>query len=379
MAAMGFPSLTPLSSFNSWALSLAAFRSGEMELAALEQEFAGLAREMSQISAVFRSEARYQEQQPPWDRLLAQALGQLERCEDQLYLLHETATQSAWDQLDEAQVSRLGTSITLLFETFAQIREAEAQRPRLADSPYIHELLRCLKLFDQQKLSRELIEERLLSVSHHFLQLQAQIENSPVRLPAVEQLLDILELQQTAFDQLLEALQQNQRPLPEGPRKILHDCAREALAVHQEVLDLQGTQAGWCVECGGIVAAADGLCAECGQPIETEDGDQGILGLVELAQQTCQNNQPESWAQLSNRLTASLQQLEEVTQKAGALPERKVELEAALARLKQVLTDLQLCTEARDGSGLHVQVALLEQALAAAQAAQNDAIEEMTP
>ncbi|MBT9583335.1 hypothetical protein IV102_08295 [bacterium] len=377
MATLGLPSRTPLSSFNSWALSLAAHRSGEMETAALEQEFARLALEMSQISAVFRSEVRYQERQPPWDRVLDAALAQLERCEDLFYLLQEAAGLGAWEQIDQAQVERLGAALTALFESFKEVSALESQRPQLASSPYVHELLRCLQLHQGGGLSRELVEERLASVSQHFLQLQAQLESTPLRLPAVDQLLETLEVQQIAFDELSSALQSG-HPVPARLTYVLRDCAEEARAIHQEILDMQGTDAAWCLACEGIVVVNAGVCSECGAALGGDQVDQGVLGLVELANQAYHHNQPQDWELLETRVAQSLSQLGEVLAKARSLPQPPPQVEAALSGLQQVLVEIQGCATQRDGAGLRGHILGLEQSLAAAQEAQSEASKEMS-
>jgi hypothetical protein len=376
MLPLGFPSLTPLSSFNSWALSLAAFRTGEMEAAALDQEFARLVAEMNQISLVFRSELRYQDRQPPMDVLLEQALDQLERCEDGMYLLHEAAGQGSWDQISQAQVERLGTSIGVLFERFTQIREIEGQRPQLAASPYVHELLRCMHNYAAGKLTRELVEERLASVSHHFLLLKSQLESTPLRLPAVEQLLDILDVQQSAFEQLAAALQAGSS-LPQEFLQVLIHCSEEARLIHQEILDLQGSPAAWCGACEGIVGVHEGCCSECGQAISLAQEESGVMGLVELVRLACQQDQPADWALLTSRVSQSLAQLKEVADKARNLPQRQPRVETALSGLQQVLREILDCSEQRDGATLWTHVASLEEALSVAQEAQTEASKEL--
>lgn len=374
VATLGFPSLTPLSSFNSFALSLAAYRSGEMDETALGQEFSRFCGDVAQISTVFRSEARFQEKLPPWDELIEQALQRLTRCEDHCFILQDLASEGQWEKID---VQRVGKALSRLFETFARLRELEAQRPVLASSPYINELLRCAQLYDRGALSAELLSERVASVSQHFSQLQATLEESPVRLPAVEQLLEVLQAQEVALRGLTAALKEGRRPLPPDPLQILKDCSEEARAVHQEVLDLQGSEAAWCATCGGIVLVVEGACAECGQALAADPGDRGVAGLVELARLAAETNGREDWSQLARECSRSLKQLGELSEKARLLEKQQPEVAAALARLQQTLAAVEETVANRDGPTLLSLSRQLEEVLEVAQEAQNNAMKEL--
>ena len=219
LANLGFPSLTPLSSFNSWALSMAAGRSGEMEGEALAREFSRFQLEMSQISAVFRSEIRFQEAHGPMPALIASALEKLAVCEDQADVLKEW--EDDWEGISERRVQSLAAALNQLFEVFGQIRELEEKRPRLAASPYIHEILRCLQLYEKGALAADLMQERLAGVSQHFQLLGEQMRQSPVRLAAVEQLIDLLEVQETALQQLSEQGRRQQRRVSGACKRLL--------------------------------------------------------------------------------------------------------------------------------------------------------------
>jgi len=376
LAGLGFPSLTPMSSFNSWSLSLAAYRNGEMERSALEGEFHKFWSEMLQISSVFRSEVLFQEREPEVQRLIQQSLKQLSLCEE---LCCSLGTESQHgEQVSQEILSALGEALTGLFDRFSQIREWEERQPRLAASPFIHELLRCIQMYDQGRLAPKLLSQRLASVQHHFQQLSQQIESSPLRLPAVEQLLDILDLQRGAFEELSSHLTAGQRPLPAPPQQILRQCAQEAQNIHQEILDLQGQSAGWCSRCQGIVLAESGVCPECGQALGMDSADRGVAGLVELANLACQQGQPEDWAHLLEQVRQSVAQLEEVKKKAESLPERPAEVEDALIQLEQVLLDVQGSAENRDRESLVLQIQDLQQALDHAQSAQSQARKELS-
>lgn len=378
LASLGFPSLTPLSSFNAFALSLAAYRTGELDETTLTQDFSRFIGEVGQISTVFRSEVRFQELQPPWDELIQEAMNRLTRCEDHCYLLQELAAESNWEQINN-RLQKVGGALSRLFETFGRLRELESQRPVLASSPYINELLRCAKLYDRQVLSGDLLSERVAAVSHHFAQLQATLEQSPLRLPAIEQLLEVLEAQETALRGLSAALKEGRRPLPEHPLEILRDCSEEARAVHQEVLDLQGSEAAWCATCEGIVVVVEGTCAECGQPLANDEGDRGVAGLVELATRAAEQGRAEDWAALTGECSRSQKQLAQVIEKARALEKEQPEVARALDRLSKVLSVVTETAARRDGPALMTAARELELALDTAQEAQNNAMKELNP
>ncbi|MBS2040525.1 hypothetical protein JST97_36400 [bacterium] len=363
---LGGTSLTPLASFNAFALSLAAYRHGELEEELLARDFASFQTEMSQISTVFRSEVRFQELQGPWLDWIESALERLECAEDQAYLLSE----ADWGQ---ARVETAARALNELFEAFAELRKLEEARPRLAASPYIHELLRCLELYDRGMLSAALVHERLAGVTHHFQSLAEQMRQSPVRLPAVEQLLDLLEIQEEALQSLADPLL-NGLAVPQQPRKILQDCAAQALIIHTEVQALAGTPASWCDGCLGLVRVTrEGRCQECGHGLlRREEG----LGLLDLAQRACLENRPEDWEALPSLTQQAQTQASELLKKARALPESQPELEEAIQQMQEALGQVRDCLASRDGPALERFLPALRERLERAAELQRKVLDE---
>ncbi|MBX3171309.1 MAG: hypothetical protein KF760_28125 [Candidatus Eremiobacteraeota bacterium] len=373
LANLGFPSLTPLSSFNSWALSMAAWRSGEMEGEALAREFSRFQLEMSQISAVFRSEIRFQEAHGPLQSLIETALQRLAVCEDQADVLKEW--EGDWEGISEKRVQGLGAALNSLFEVFGQIRELEEERPRLAASPYIHEILRCLQLYERGVLAPELMQERLAGVSQHFQLLGEQMRQSPVRLAAVEQLLDLLEVQENALQQLSEQITEGQPPGAESKR-VLHDCAQQALTIHEEIQALAGTPAVWCDGCLGLVRLTDEQqCPECGQPVGApeESGD----GLLAVAERACAENRREDWELLQVLSQESEAQAQEMVKKVKQLPLKQPDLEAALLQLAGTVAEIRDYLPGRDAPGLERLLPRLRQDLESAAEMQQQVLEEI--
>lgn len=373
LANLGFPSLTPLSSFNSWALSMAAWRSGEMEGEALAREFSRFQLEMAQISAVFRSEIRFQEASGPIVALIESALEKLAVCEDQADVLKEW--QDDWEGISEKRVQSLAAALNSLFEVFGKIRELEDKRPRLAASPYIHELLRCLQLYEKKTLAAELISERLAGVSQHFSLLAEQMRQSPIRLAAVEQLIDVLEVQENALQQIAEEVGRGQRPVAAESKRVLHDCAQQALTIHEEVRALSGTPAVWCDGCLGLVRLThDQICPECGQPVgASEQGEDGLLAVAERA---CAENRREDWELLQSLSQQSEAQAQEMVKKVKQLPVRQPELEEALGRLAQSVSEIRGFLPGRDAPGLERLLPRLREDLESAAELQQRALEE---
>ena len=373
LANLGFPSLTPLSSFNSWALSMAAGRSGEMEGEALAREFSRFQLEMSQISAVFRSEIRFQEAHGPMPALIASALEKLAVCEDQADVLKEW--EDDWEGISERRVQSLAAALNQLFEVFGQIRELEEKRPRLAASPYIHEILRCLQLYEKGALAADLMQERLAGVSQHFQLLGEQMRQSPVRLAAVEQLIDLLEVQETALQQLSEQVSRQQRPVSEESKRLLHDCSQQALTIHEEIQALSCTPAVWCDGCLGLVRLSeDQLCSECGQPVGTaEEGEEGLLAVAERA---CAENRREDWELLQGLSQQSEAQAQEMVKKVKLLPVKQPELERALLQLAETVSQIREFLPGRDAPGLERLLPRLREALETAAELQQQALEE---
>ncbi len=373
LANLGFPSLTPLSSFNSWALSMAAWRSGEMEGEALAREFSRFQLEMAQISAVFRSEIRFQEASGPIVALIESALEKLAVCEDQADVLKEW--QDDWEGISEKRVQSLAAALNSLFEVFGKIRELEDKRPRLAASPYIHELLRCLQLYEKKTLAAELISERLAGVSQHFSLLAEQMRQSPIRLAAVEQLIDVLEVQENALQQIAEEVGRGQRPVAAESKRVLHDCAQQALTIHEEVRALSGTPAVWCDGCLGLVRLMhDQMCPECGQPVgASEQGEDGLLAVAERA---CAENRREDWELLQSLSQQSEAQAQEMVKKVKQLPVRQPELEEALGRLAQSVSEIRGFLPGRDAPGLERLLPRLREDLESAAELQQRALEE---
>ena len=376
LATLGFPSLTPLPSFNSWALSMAAWRTGEMEEATLSREFARFQLEMSQISTVFRSEVRFQEPSDRWMDLIDEALYRLEICEDQTFLLGEKAGAS-WDLLGDEQVQTAARALTSLFEVFQQLKELEEKRPRLAASPYIHEVLRCAQLYEKGVLAADLMQERLTGVSHHFQTLGEQLRQTPVRLPAVEQLLDLLEIQEGALQDLSERLAQGQKALPDELKRVLRDCAEQALTIHQEIQTLSGSPAVWCDGCLGLVRLTpEELCPECGQPVAPEETEEAA-GWIEIAERACEQNRPEDWDLLPPRAEEARLQAQELAKKSKLLPEKKPALEQSLTQLVESLSELCACLPARDGRALSRLLPALRDRMERANEMQEQMLEEM--
>ena len=373
LANLGFPSLTPLSSFNSWALSMAAWRSGEMESEALGREFSRFQLEMAQISAVFRSEIRFQETSGPIVALIESALQKLAVCEDQADVLKEW--EDDWEGISEKRVQALAGALNSLFEVFGKIRELEDKRPRLAASPYIHELLRCLQLYEKKALSPDLIQERLAGVSQHFQLLAEQMRQSPIRLAAVEQLIDVLEVQENALQQISEEVGRGQRPVATESKRVLHDCAQQALTIHEEVQALGGTAAVWCDGCLGLVRLTDDeICPECGQSVAlSETGEAGLLAVAERA---CAENRREDWELLQGLSQQSEAQAEEMVKKVKQLPVKQPKLEAALAKLAQSVSEIRGFLPGRDAPGLERLLPRLREDLDKAAELQQQALEE---
>jgi len=375
LANLGFPSLTPLSSFNSWALSMAAWRSGEMDDESLAGEFARYQGEMAQISGVFRGEIRFQELTGELVDLLDEALLRLEACEDQTYLLSELAASGGWARVDDGQVQLLGQRLSALFETFSQLRELEEQRPRLAASPYIHEVLRCLQLFEKGVLSAELMGERLAGVSHHFQLLAEQLRLTSIRLPAVEQLLDVLEVQEVALQELAEGVAAGQRSLPNEPKRVLHDCAEQAFTIHSEIQSLSGTPAVWCDGCLGLVRETpDQTCPECGQAL-VPDSDPG--GLLEVAERACEQNRREDWEALQPLSQEAHHQAQEMLKKLAGFPEKKPALESCLRQLAETLAEVRQCLPEHDARSLERLLPRLREDLEKAAEVQQQTFDEI--
>ncbi|MFN8609939.1 MAG: hypothetical protein U0931_20530 [Vulcanimicrobiota bacterium] len=367
LSELGVPSLTPLASFNAFALSLAAFRNGELEEEALARDFARFQGEMTQISVVFRSEVRFQELQGGWLEWIEAGLERLEAAEDQAFLLAE----SGWA---EARVESAASALNELFEVFAQLRKLEEARPRLAASPYIHEVLRCLELHDRGVLPADLVRERVAGVSHHFQLLAEQVRQTPVRLPAVEQLLDLLEIQEEALQTVIAQLGQG-GPAAREPRLILRDCAAQAETIHGEVQALAGSPAVWCDGCLGLVRLTrEGSCAECGQAPDRPPESQGLL---DVARRACSQNRSEDWEALQ-RLSQSAQvQARELLKKAQSLPEARPELEQALAGVAESVGRVRDLLPKRDRLELERCLPELSQRLERAAELQQLALQEL--
>lgn len=352
---------------------MGAWRSGEMEGEALAREFSRFQLEMSQISTVFRSEIRFQAAHGPLQSLIETALQRLAVCEDQADVLKEW--EGHWEGISETRVQILAAALTSLFEAFGQIRELEEQRPRLAASPYIHEILRCLELYEKGSLSPELIQERLAGVSQHFQLLGEQMRQTPVRLAAVEQLLDLLEVQESALQQVSEQVAQGLQPVTAEPKRLLHDCAAQALTIHEEIEALAGTPAVWCDGCLGLVRLTeDQLCPECGQPVggSDESGD----GLLAVAERACAENRREDWELLQVLSQESEAQAQEMVKKVKQLPIKQPELEDSLLQLAETVAEIRDYLPGCDGPGLERLLPRLRQDLDNAAEMQQQVLEE---
>lgn len=353
---LGLPGLSPLATFNSWVLSLAALRNGEMESPALHQEFSRFLHELHNISNVFRSEMRYQEREGPWKQWLEEALLALEDCEDRTYLLCEALEGDRWENATEARVIEIAEALKGLFGWLDRMREAEAQRPRLAQSPYLHEILRCADLYDREVLSGELMTERLASCSHHFQLVRGQLQASSVRLPAQEQMLDLLDQLEDTLQKLLHQAAEEQ-PLGVHELEKLKECDRQAQEIHQEVVQVAGQPALWCSACQGFVPAAE-TCPDCGAPLVSDAP--AVLGLVELARRMSQEARDTDWPELRQEVQKNLNLLQETLLKARHVEHAPMPLVPPLQRLNRVLYQILEC---EDQASLRSLVGELEEAL----------------
>jgi hypothetical protein len=374
LATLGFPSLTPLSSFNSWAMSMAAWRTGEMDSEALAREFARFQLEMAQISAVFRSEVRFQERVEPLAGLLDEALQQLAVCEDQADVLKEW--EGEWEGISEARMQALAGALSSLFEIFDRVRQMEEERPRLAASPYIHEILRCLELYERDVLAPELMLERLAGVAQHFQLLAEQMRQSPLRVAAVEQLLDLLEVQEGALQQISEQVAEHECASPEQKR-LLHDCAQQALTIHEEIQAMAGSPAVWCDACLGLVRLVEEqICSECGQPVQP-GGPEEDVGLLAVAERACSENRREDWEALQGLSQQSEAQALDMVKKVKQLPVKQPDLEDALVQLAETVAEIRGYLPERDGPGLERLLPRLRRTLEHAADMQQRVLEEI--
>lgn len=353
-ANMGFSAMTPLSSFNSLVLSLEGFRSGEMEKEVLAQEFALFQNELAQIGAVFRWEAPFQESS--WQPAIRAALLELERSENEAFLLSEAVESGGFEGL---ALEPMGQALVRLFEQFAVLRQKEEERPKLSPSAPINELLRCCDMYDAQQLEAALLEARLDSVLVHFRGLSERLQNQPLRHPTVDKVLEILEIQDEVLQSLLGAVSQGTRPLDDETLEALEECALEAFEQHGALLALQGQPTRWCQVCQGLVlvAAEAEVCEFCGEPLLVqEDGKvlpshlQALVGCVLAI-----GHKPDeaAWRQLGREVQASLQRVAsgriQWEQSLKTLSEAPpVDLSPPLERFESLLLALQPAVEAND-------------------------------
>lgn len=220
------------------------------------------------------------------------------------------------------------------------------------------------------------MQERLAGVSQHFQLLAEQMRQSPIRLAAVEQLLDLLEVQENVLQQVSEEVGGNARPVSAESKRILRDCAQQALTIHEEIQALSGTPAIWCDGCLGLVRLTDDqLCPECGQPVgASEEGGEGLLAVAERA---CAENRREDWELLQGLSQESEAQAQEMVKKVKSLPLKQPELEAALLQLSGTVSEIRGFLPGRDGPGLERLLPRLREDLETAAELQQHALEQV--
>jgi hypothetical protein len=343
-----------MASLNNFALCWSAYAQGNLDAEELDRDYRRFTAEFEQISRGFRYEVRFQRPSP----LIEESLRALQKAEDAVFLFAEVVWKGSFSDLTEPMFERLNAQLNPLFACFDRLRQLQEQEGRLAESDITHDLLRCAALYQEEVLSGELWLERLQGAIAHFEQVALGVESAPVRLPAVEQMLDLLAVQQEALQSLAGHAQQGLPPRPED-LELLRQCSRQAKEIHEELLSLQGQQPLWCSSCQAYTPAQG-----CGPNCKAVEQPMALPDVVDLIAQ----GEEGYWDEFQTSLAESRASVAKTLAKAKSVKGSPVDFESALSRLDQVLGQLAAAESAAE---LRPLASSLREAVEAAEAVQH--------
>lgn len=374
LADLGFTAYSPLPSFNTWSMSLDSYWAGELDEETVLRDFTRFLQEVWAFSAGFRRELPYQ-LEPDWQEPLKRARDALERVENAAFALSESHLASGWSTMDGERLKNVGARLSRLFECFDELRALESKRPRLSDSAPVHEVLRCADLYAQGQLSQELFLVKLDRLSEHFRGLYEPLEASPLRHPAVDQLLQILEELLDTLDGLRAEVQAGSTSLDPEVLASLDRCAMAAREPQMALEALAGVKTAWCEACGGLVALSNPEASEC--PLcrhALVDADatpwpehfRTLLSALESASE--QGSQSPQWTAAARELDEALGRLRSVRQelpKVFAVSEDPpdIDIEPALDGFERATSVISDALESGDALRLRSCITDLVQAL----------------
>lgn len=169
--------MTGLPVFNEFQRLLGFVVDGRQGIESIESPLQQLERELTAISESFRVELAYLEWTPVEQLHAPDVLDCLQRIQRYLVLLRTSFQQSALTDV-QRWTERARVQIQRLLENFRVLAEDVKSRPQLSPSSFVHEILRCGRLFLSERLPAQLFLEKVVGLHAHLKRFLTQLEST---------------------------------------------------------------------------------------------------------------------------------------------------------------------------------------------------------
>ncbi|MCA9793339.1 MAG: hypothetical protein KC910_16130, partial [Candidatus Eremiobacteraeota bacterium] len=261
--------LTPLSSFNQLMQSLEA-----RTLDDVEAQVANLERDLAGMLTHFNYEVRFARATPTLQAALPRVYRQFNRL---LEIFPEVALrveEGDFEALRELLAGPVRSGLERLFDAFGELREEEASREKLSDSPYVDALLQAGHDFLEGNLTPELLHERLLPLIAEQQRMLTALSAAEPRPEEEEWLAGNAPDLVAMVEELLVSLLELESILLEAPDQVdeigeyldgISQLTDELVEIQQNLAERQATaHLVPCVSCGQMLERSVKACANCG-------------------------------------------------------------------------------------------------------------------
>ncbi|MGE0491193.1 MAG: hypothetical protein AB7S38_18440 [Vulcanimicrobiota bacterium] len=308
--------LTPLSSFNQLMQALETHTLDEVEAQVINLE-----RDLAGMLTHFNYEVRFARSTPTLQAALPRVYRQFNRLLELFPEVSEKVEAGDFEGLRDLLAGPVRRGLELLFEAFGELRDEEAAREKLSDSPYVDALLQAGHDFLEEKLSAELLHERLLPLIAEQQRMLTALSAAEPRPEEEEWLAGNAPDLVAMVEELLVSLLELEALLLEAPDQVdeigeyldgISQLTDELLEIQQSLAERQATaHLVPCVSCGQRLERSVKVCANCGAAQPTFStrsqlaGPEVDLRIEETISAVTGPAQPELFARLLGTIEAA--------------------------------------------------------------------------
>ncbi len=169
--------MTGMPPFNEFQRLLGFVLDGRQDIETVEAPLQQLERELNALSESFRVELAYLDWTPVEQLHVPDVLDSLQRIQRYLVLLRTSFQQSALPDL-QRWTGQARVQIQRLLENFGILAEDVKSRAQLSPSSFVHEILRCGRLFLAERLSAQLFLDKVVGLQTHLKLVLTQLEST---------------------------------------------------------------------------------------------------------------------------------------------------------------------------------------------------------